>query len=100
MQHKIVNGVLGVAVHTDNQSILYSQNAILFHCTSFNVIELTPVTKARPSGTAIRIFTKLTNTQHNYAQIPYIDFHPNWKRKNTIITLSNMYLSLRQPTII
>ena len=53
MQEKIVNGVLCDAVHTDNQPILYSQNAIQFHCTSFNVIEFT-TTKSRPSGTAFR----------------------------------------------
>lgn len=52
MQDKIVNVMLDDAVHTDNHPILYSQNAIYFHCKSFNEIEFTPITKARPSGTA------------------------------------------------
>jgi hypothetical protein len=54
MQDKIVNVVLGDAVHTDNQPILYTQNAIHFHCTGFNAIEFKPITKARPSGIAFR----------------------------------------------
>jgi hypothetical protein len=47
MQDKIVNGVFGDAVQTHNQPILCFQNAIKFHYTSFNVIEFTPITKAR-----------------------------------------------------
>ena len=41
-------------------------------------------------------FTKLTNTQHNYAQVPYIDFKPNWTieaegtRRNTFMTPSKI----------
>jgi hypothetical protein len=54
MQDKIVNDVFGDAVQTHNQPILCFQNAIRFHCTSFNVIEFAPITKARRSSTAFR----------------------------------------------
>jgi len=54
IQDKIVNGVSGDAVQTHNQPILCFQNAIRFHCTRFNVIEFTPITKPRLSRNAFR----------------------------------------------
>ena len=64
-------------VHSFYRGSLYFQNITRFHRTHLDVILFASLKHVRPS---ISIFMKLTNIQHDYLQISFVELHPNRTR--------------------